>query len=167
MAQSVMFRKKATDRLANPDDLDAYLKVTSPATWLALVGAFALLGGLLTWGLFGSVSSTISVNAAKVGGVTRCFLAPESVAGISVGDEVHVADRDAHVASVSTLPLSEGEVREVLGNDYLVDATLAGEWGYEVTFEGDLDKVAEGVPLAAVITTEEVAPASLLFGSKD
>jgi hypothetical protein len=51
-----LFRKTAIDHMNSPDDLNNYIKVTTPATWIVLSAVILLLVSLLVWGIFGSVT---------------------------------------------------------------------------------------------------------------
>ena len=49
--------------------------------------------------------------------------------------------------------------------DYLVSTLVKGDWAYVVFFDGDEEyNFVEEVPLPVTITTERVAPISLIFG---
>ncbi|MDR1706028.1 MAG: hypothetical protein LBS19_15275 [Clostridiales bacterium] len=58
--QSV-FRKSALDRLSSPEDLNKYIRVTTPAAWLLAAAAALILAGFLVWGFLGKVEI---INAA-------------------------------------------------------------------------------------------------------
>jgi hypothetical protein len=47
----------------------------------------------------------------------------------------------------------------------LAATLIEGDWAYRVAFEGDISKLAPGVPLTVNITTERVSPISLILGS--
>ena len=63
---SSIFNKQAMDRLHSPDDLDRYLRSTSPSVWMVLFAVLTLTVGLLAWGVFGSVSSSVATTGASV-----------------------------------------------------------------------------------------------------
>ena len=63
------------------------------------------------------------------------------------------------------MPLSHDEVHELLSSDYLTAVLVGDDWTYPVSFTGDVSGLAEGVPLAVAITTERVAPISLIMGN--
>lgn len=160
-----IFNKKAAQKLRNPDDLDQYVRVTNPSAWALIAACVLLLAGLLSWGVFGSVSSSVSATGTMVGGRTLCLLAADDAARVHVGDKANVGGCQQVVADVTQVPISRDEARQMLGSDYLVSALLAGDWAYVVTFEdGDTSSLTQGVPLAIQITTERVAPITLLFG---
>lgn len=60
-SRSSIYRKRALDKLASPEDLDRLLRVTRPGTWLVL-GAFGLvLGAALAWGIFGRITTRLEL----------------------------------------------------------------------------------------------------------
>lgn len=162
-APASIFNKQASDRLHSPDDLDKYIHVTSPSVWVVLMAVLSLIAGLLSWGVFGAVSTNVSVTGTSAQGLPLCLLDAEQAAKVHVGDLAYVDSQQTKVDKVNTVPLSRDEVREMLGSDYLVDVLMKGQWAYVVTFE-DIDSPIDGVPLSVSITTERVAPISLVLG---
>lgn len=53
-----IFRSKSIDRVSSPEQLDDYIKVTTPSVWLILIATAVLIVGAVIWGIFG----TIQVN---------------------------------------------------------------------------------------------------------
>ena len=161
---SGIFTKKAVDKLRGPDDLDECVRVTNPSVWLVLAACAILMFGLLAWGFFGTLTTSVSATGACVNGEAVCFLPAEKAAEVHVGDVANVGGELMEVESLSAVPLSRGEAREIVGGDYLASTLVEGDWTYAVHFKADGDPgFAEGVPLAVNITTEKVAPISLIF----
>ncbi len=50
-----IFRKKSLDRVTSPEELNDYMRVTSPGVWLIMAAAILLLTGMLIWGIFGTI----------------------------------------------------------------------------------------------------------------
>jgi len=50
-----IFRKAAIDRVASPEQLTDYIRVSSPSVWAVLAACVILLAALLVWGFFGQV----------------------------------------------------------------------------------------------------------------
>ena len=51
-----LFRKKSLERLEAPEELNDYIRVTTPSVWMVLLAAFILVAGMLVWSIFGTVS---------------------------------------------------------------------------------------------------------------
>ena len=48
-----IFRKKSMDRVSSPEQLNDYIRVTSPGVWLFLIALLLLLAGFIIWAAFG------------------------------------------------------------------------------------------------------------------
>ena len=55
MQNSELFRKKSIERVSTPEQLNDYIRVTTPSVWAVLAAMTVLLIGMLVWGVFGSV----------------------------------------------------------------------------------------------------------------
>ena len=44
-----IFREKSLDRISSPEQLDDYLKVSTPSLWIVLAAVIALLVGIVVW----------------------------------------------------------------------------------------------------------------------
>lgn len=55
---SDLFRKKSIDRVSSPEQLNDYIRVTTPSVWLVLLAVILLLIGMLIWSIFGQVTVT-------------------------------------------------------------------------------------------------------------
>ena len=159
-----IFNQRATDKLRSPDDLDKYVRVTNPSVWVLLLACAALLVGLLSWGIFGSVTTSIAAQGVSLDGTVMCFLSPEDAAKVHEGDVANVDGARMTVASVSAVPFSQIEAWEILSSDYLLSRLVEDEWAYQVIFEGDASVLEQGGPIEVRITTERVAPIELILG---
>ena len=61
-----LFREKNLKRVSSPEELNDYLKVTTPRLWILLIAAIILLGGFIVWGTAGSVTITDQEGNPKV-----------------------------------------------------------------------------------------------------
>lgn len=162
--KSSMFTKKASEKLRSPDDLDEYVRVTNPSIWVVLAACAVLLIGLFAWGFLGTAETNVAATAASVEGEVVAFLPAEKASKVHVGDPANVGGGLLQVESVGAVPLSRAEVHEIVGSDYLESTLVEGDWSYPVRFSGDGEAAfAEGVPLSATITVENIAPMSLIF----
>ncbi len=53
---SDLFRKKSLEKVSSPEQLNDYIRVTTPSVWLVLTALLILLAGMLIWCVFGTVS---------------------------------------------------------------------------------------------------------------
>ena len=56
MAGSNIFRNKSLERVSSPEQLNDYIRVTTPSVWIVLIALVVLLVGMLTWSIFGKVA---------------------------------------------------------------------------------------------------------------
>ena len=50
-----VFRQKSMERVSSPEQLNDYIRVTTPSVWLVLLALVILLVGMLVWSIFGRV----------------------------------------------------------------------------------------------------------------
>ena len=52
-----IFREKSMERVSSPEQLNDYIRVTTPSVWLVLAAIILLLVGMLAWSVFGTVEA--------------------------------------------------------------------------------------------------------------
>ena len=50
-----IFREKSMQRISSPDQMDDYIRVTTPSVWIALLALVILLVGILAWTVLGTM----------------------------------------------------------------------------------------------------------------
>lgn len=159
-----IFNKEAQEKLRSPDDLDKYVRVTTPGKWSVIVAFAILLLGILTWATFGTVSTSVAATGVVVDGKALCFLPADEVVRVHVGDSAFMGGEKLKVSKIDKVPSSREEANKVLGSDYLVETLFEGKWATEVTFEGNVSSLDEGVPIEVNVTTERIAPITVIMG---
>ena len=164
----LIFNEGATERLRSPDDLEKFVRVTNPSVWLGLGACVALLVGLLVWGIFGAVTTTMDVTGVYLdnGGDDNivCFLSAAEVAKVHEGDEAVVDGHKVQVKYVQTFPTSREDMLSELDNQESLLASLVKEdWSYMVILDGDVDDLFAYVPLSIRITIDSSSPLSLVL----
>ena len=99
-----VFRKSALDKIASVDQLDKMLKVTSPMSWLALLGITLILVFTVIWSIVGTLPSTVTASGVIVNAdtATNTVLATQRgtvQAIVSSGQEVYT---DTEVLNLAT-----------------------------------------------------------------
>ena len=85
--KTISVDKKALNRLQSPDDLDKYLRMTSPGIWISIIACVAILLGIAAWAVFGSVSDHITLKGISDGaGNIYCFVDSNTALRIKKGD---------------------------------------------------------------------------------
>lgn len=92
-----LYRKSALERLSNPEQLDKVLKVTSPMSWLALMGITLIIIVTVIWSFVGTIPETVTAKgivSSVVGSNSIYTQDAGTVVSLRVraGDEVHLGD---------------------------------------------------------------------------
>jgi HlyD family secretion protein len=142
LAESI-FRKEALDRLANPERLDAPLRLVSAPHWILLGGFVALVAVALLWA--GATSAPVKVSGRGIL-IDRAGLS-EIVAGdsgqiaavsIAAGDSV-VADQPIALLSSSELERDIADTRARLAQAQARQARLFAYYADQARSEGSAD----------------------------
>ena len=139
-----VFRQKSVERISSPEQLQDYMRVTTPGVWMVLLAVILLLGGLIVSSAMVNVESKIVEQAVvEEDGVMLDIKLPLSQKSlVAPGMLVRVADREAKVEVVFQ---AEDEVEVI------------------ASLPADGPKLAPGT-YDVEIVTEVVKPISFLFG---
>lgn len=92
-----LYRKSSLERISSPEQLDKVLKVTSPMSWLALIGITLIVIVTVIWSIVGTIPVTITsqgIVSSMVG--SNAVYTQEAGTVISVrvrtSDELHLGD---------------------------------------------------------------------------
>ncbi|MDO4414017.1 MAG: hypothetical protein Q4C20_02960 [Erysipelotrichaceae bacterium] len=133
-----LFRKKALDRISNPDQLTDYLHVAAPSVWLVMLAVIAMLTGVLAWSSIGTLKTYVNAS-------------------------VTVTDGYAEVVPVQSTELAAGMPVEVGNETYAIKLTFTDEYGHMI---GYLEVTLPDGRYDGKILTEEVRPIDFLFESR-
>ncbi len=123
-----IFREKNIKKIASPEQLNDYVKVTNPGIWMVLTSIILLLIGVSVWGVFGNLNTVIHVNAECRNGLLMCYIQDKDIANVKKGMKVVVDDCEYELNSVSDQALS------VEGESYIAQADVDLEDGiYEAS----------------------------------
>ena len=133
-----VFRKKTLDRIASPEQLTDYLRVTNPGIWVILLAVILLLAGVFAWSMVGTLETKAEVR-------------------------VVVSDHTAQIVPLGGEKLAEGMPLRVGGQDCIIAYTGADEYGRLIgTAEVTLpDGIYDGS-----VVIETVHPISFLLESR-
>ncbi|MDO4459707.1 MAG: hypothetical protein Q4C42_06455 [Clostridia bacterium] len=99
MKESI-FRKESLEKVKSPDDLSSCIQVANPGIWVLLLAIIFLLLGLLCWGVFGSVSSTVTAEAECYSGEISCFIPMENGKTVEPGMQVVVDGVEGEITEI-------------------------------------------------------------------
>jgi len=89
-----IFRKKSLDRISSPEQLDDYLKVSTPNLWLVLCAVIVLLLGILTWASVDYLETSISAVGTIENKEAEIVLTGNDAEKIQSGMQVRVGTYD-------------------------------------------------------------------------
>ena len=96
-----LFREKSLQYISSPERINDYLKVTKPAVWATLVAIVILLVGLVIWGNFAYIGSSIDGYAEVEDGIMYMdFYSQEFAANVKEGMTISVGENNSTITSV-------------------------------------------------------------------
>ena len=154
---SGLFRQKSLDKVSSPEQMNDYIRVTSPGVWLVLAAVIALLAGLLIWSVAGRLETTVAAAAVAGPEGTVLYIPEEEMDAIPSDAAVHIDGQNCVLGTPAARPVAVDESFDayVLHISGLSD----GQWVYPVAVDADLD---EGV-YEAKIVVDSVSPISFLL----
>ena len=69
-----VFRKKSLERIESPDQLDDYIRVTSPGTWMVVLVLVLLVFAGIVWGFFGVVGDGSPIDLLSDEGTSEAVI---------------------------------------------------------------------------------------------
>ena len=155
--ESSVFRKKSLDRISSPEQLNDYIRVSSPGIWILLAAVIILLIGIGVWAVFGTMETRIPVCVISDGSESVCYIHAEDRSSLNENMILDIDGKRSLLGEISTLP-------EAVNEDFPeyalhVGDLKVGEWVYKVKL---FLRLPEGV-YAGNIITEEVKPLSFIF----
>ena len=154
---SNLFRKKSLERISAPDQLNDYIRVSTPSVWLLLGAIVVLLVGVCVWGVFGHMDTTLPVLAVADQGTVTAYVRQAEADKVQADAAVMIGAAEGKVLAVSREP----EQVDDSFTEYMrhVGGFQAGEWVYAVAVEA---ACPDGV-YAAQIVIDSVSPLSFVL----
>jgi hypothetical protein len=96
-----VFRQKSVERIASPEQLQDYMRVTNPGIWMVLAAVILLLAGLLVWGSMTYIDS-VAYGKAEVsqGSMLVRFDEERAAENVDVGMSVTVGESQSVIRSM-------------------------------------------------------------------
>lgn len=173
-----IFREKSMEQLSTPEQLTGYLRVTGPGVWIVLAGLAVLLAGLLVWGIFGRLVSTVTVPAKVENGKAYCYVLQDDLRLFDKNTGKKNADsQDTGKKDDDMIGIIIGDVHMEADPKDAVTATLDSSSEPELYSSGYLSAGKNVVILTcdttlkdgfynAEVVTDELKPITLLFSDK-
>ena len=154
---SNLFRKKSMDRISSPEQLNDYIRVSTPSVWLLLAAIVILLVGVCVWGVFGHMDTTLPVVIRAGDGQTIAYVRQADAEKVAPGMEVTIGGKEGKVVSVGAEPVQVDDTF----TEYMrhVGGLQSGEWVFAMTLDLSCpDGVHEGK-----IVIDSVSPMSFVL----
>ena len=154
---SNLFRKKSLERISSPEQLNSYIRVSTPSVWMLLTAIIILLLGVCVWGVFGHMDTTLPAVAVTQEGHVTAWVREADAQKVSAGASVTVGSAEGKVLSIDAEPVRVDESF----TDYMrhVGSLQEGEWVFAVVLDVEC---LDGVH-AAQIVIDSVSPMSFVL----
>lgn len=148
-----IFREKSLEKISSPEQMNDYIRVSSPSVWMVLAAVIVLLAGVCVWGVFGHLDTAVQTGGVCTNGRLTVF----------VGEEEHDKIRENAVISVDGVEYAVAESTNApVRVDDQIDPYIVhlagfteGDWVYRLC--ADAPGLADGVYTVSVVT-ERVRP---------
>ena len=156
--QETIFRQKSVDRVSSPEQLDSYLKVTTPSVWLVLIGIIIILCGIIVWATFGKLKTYANVGCAVESKEAYCYIREEDGANVDVGMDVEIPNKNA---SFTIISIDRAGLKIPDSYNYLQHIIGVSSQDYVFSLVGKTD-LADGY-YSGRIATELISPLKFIF----
>lgn len=152
-----LFRKKSIEKVSSPEQLDEYIRVSTPGVWMALAAIVILLVGVCVWGVIGHLDTTVSVAAVAENGETVLYVKEAQIGSVAQGMTVRIGEQECAITAIAPEPVAV----DSSFSDYAlhVGGLQRGEWVYAVRVSPPLP---DGV-YSGKIVIEQVSPISFIL----
>lgn len=101
MEETSLYREKSMERIQSPEQLNDYMRVTTPSIWILLAAVIILLAGVLIWSSFARIDSYAAGTAQVRDGHLVMVFDDELTAGrVESGMNVTVGETSSVITSV-------------------------------------------------------------------
>lgn len=147
-----IFRKKSLERVASPEQLNEYIRVSTPGMWMVLAAIVVLLVGVCVWGVVGHLDTTLKTVAVGENGKMTLYVREDAIDTIEPGMEVSIGESEYCIKEISVKPVIAGDGYDEYALH--VGEIQQGEWFYTVVLDGSY---IEGIHHAEIIV-DSVSP---------
>lgn len=95
-----LFRKSSVERISSPEQLQDYMRVTSPGIWMVLAAVAALLIGLIVCSATGKLETTLPVQAIMDDGVVSVQIPAGKLGQVKEGMPLRMSGREAPIEHI-------------------------------------------------------------------
>lgn len=156
--QRSVFRQKSLEKISSPQQMNDYIRVSSPSVWMILAAVIVLLIGVCVWGVFGRLDTAVPTGGVCTDGRLTVLIGEKDYDKIT-GDTIIAVDGIEYaMARVMDTPI-QADDRIAPYAVHLADLS-AGDWVYELY--ADAPELPDGVYAVSVIT-ERIRPLDFVW----
>lgn len=150
---STIFREKSLEKISSPEQMNDYIRVSSPSVWMVLTAVIVLLAGVCVWGMFGHLDTAVQTGGVCTNGRLTVFVGEEDHDKIGENAVISVDGVEYAVAEITNAPIRVDDQID----PYVVHLAgfTEGDWVYSLY--ADAPGLADGVYAVSVVT-ERVRP---------
>ena len=97
---SNLFREKSMERISSPEQLNAYIRVSTPAVWMVLSAVIVLLVGVCVWGMLGHLDTTMTLAAVCEGETVTAYVREADAAKVAAQAQVYSQEHPSRRAKL-------------------------------------------------------------------
>lgn len=153
-----IFRKNSIEKVSSPNQLNEYIRVVRPTAWIVLSAIIIFLLGVVIWGIFGTVETTIPAVAVCEGGKVVCYTNVENSDVPSIGMKVTFEEHTGTIKFVKDIPVQLDKPEEA----YLLHKGGFKKDDFCYVAAVDAEKTPDGI-YSAKITIDSVSPISFVL----
>lgn len=132
---SNIFRKKSLDKISSPEDLDRYIKTTTPSLWLLLISVILFLVGIIVWATLSTVSIESESTCNVSNGVVTCYITENRVESLKKDTYIEINNNKYPITKFNgPIEAEEYSYTAELHNSGIEKGT----WYYEINSNCDL-----------------------------
>ncbi len=156
-----LYRQKALERVTSPEQLNSYIKVSSPGVWFMLVAILLVLLAGFYWAFTGTLEVRVDTRAVTIDGATYCWLPANDIVNLKPGMTVRLGNDLGKVTEIDSEHSDYDQIMNIAKDlgirtpDILLNDRL-----YRVTMK--VSGASNGVEDVAIII-ETVRPADMLL----
>ena len=154
--QENIYRQKSLDRISSPEQLDSYLKVTTPSVWLVLIGIILILVGIIGWASVCKLNTYVNTGCFVQEGSAHCFVLQDDKDKIKKGMSIFIADEENKVENINLNGM-------LIPNNYDYLQHLVGVDENEFVFEvSTTSKLVDGFYECRIVV-DSISPIKFIF----
>ena len=155
---SAIFRQRNLEKVSSPEQMNDYIRVSSPSVWMVLAAVIVLLAGVCVWGMFGHLDTTVQTGGVCENGRLSVFVGEEDYGRIKENAVISVDGVEYAVTEAADTPIRVDDRIDPYAAHL---AGLSGDsWAYRLC--ADVPGLEDGVYAVSVIA-ERVRPIDLVL----